>query len=67
MNIDIEFTDDAGNIEQRNVTAEVIYDALARMLGLIEVRTNQWVNEYGEYYALTKYGFQRHGVNSPSD
>ena len=46
--------------------AGVLYDALARLIGLIEVRPNQWVNEHGEYYTLTKYGFKRYGVGLQS-
>jgi len=38
-----------------------LYHQLAKVCGLTEVRTNQWVNEHGDYYASTPYGFQRIG------
>ena len=49
-----------------DVSSSALYDALARLIGLNEVRPNQWVNEHGEYYALTKYGFKRYGSGLPS-
>jgi hypothetical protein len=62
MKIKIEVTDDTGKIQQCDVNSSALYDALARLLGLIEVRPNQWVNEHGEYYMLTRYGFKRYGI-----
>jgi len=66
MNVKIEVIDDTGNVNQYDVSSSALYDALARLLGLVEVRPNQWVNEHGEYYGLTKYGFKRYGVGLQS-
>jgi len=66
MKVKVEITDEAGNVQQYDVSSSALYDALARLIGLIEVRPNQWVNEHGEYYALTKYGFKRYGVGLQS-
>jgi hypothetical protein len=66
MKVKVEITDEAGNVQQYDVSSSALYDALARLIGLIEVRPNQWVNEHGEYYTLTKYGFKRYGVGLQS-
>lgn len=66
MKVEVEVTNEAGNVQQCNVSSSALYDALARLLGLIEVRPNQWVNEHGDYYVLTKYGFKRRGFDLQS-
>jgi len=61
MKVKVEVTDETGNVQQYDVSSSALYDALARLIRLIEVRPNQWVNEHGEYYVLTRYGFKRYG------
>lgn len=59
MKVEIEATDKDGNILKCYVSSDGLYDALAKLLGLIEVKPNFWVNEHKEYYILTKHGFKR--------
>ena len=61
MKTKIEITDENGNAKLCDIESIALYDALARLNGLTEVKPNQWTNEHGEHYALTKYGFRRYG------
>jgi hypothetical protein len=50
----------SSHLPRKEVKEPTVYDILAEHLELKETNIpNKWVNEYNEYFMLTKFGFRR--------